>query len=292
MSSPFISDAFNRPPFAPPLAPAPSQLIDELASLVERRTMMQFAVERRTHFVNIVTARARAAGMQDVTAYVKRLLGVGAEAEIHALIDDLTINETTFFRNVPQIEMVSRVAIPEIVARKQKTSEPKVINIWSAACSTGQEVYTLAIVAFEALRFLPQWDVRVTGTDISPTVIEAARRGIYPKARLDTMPQNHLRFYFDDAGDQISVRDPLRRKVSFQQHNLRDVFPTGPFDIIFCRNVMIYFSRDEQAKLAARFKERLTTGGFLFIGHSETLQGLGVDYRLRIEDRGIAYQKE
>lgn len=276
---------------ARPNGSVPQPLLDELERLIERRTMMRFGVERRTHFVNTVNQRARAAGEQEVASYIRRVMGLGGEMELMALIDDLTINETTFFRNVPQLEMVTKIAIPEIIERKRATREPKRIDIWSAACSTGQEVYTLAILAYEAVRFMPEWDVRVFGTDISATVIETARRAVYPKARLDTMPPLTLTRYFDDLGDQIRVKDSLRHHTSFQQHNLKEQLPSGVFDIIFCRNVMIYFSRDEQAQLVRRFKERLAPQGFLFIGHSESLQGLGVDYRLRIHERGVAYQR-
>ena len=283
---------FPQPASAPPDAGPPQQLLDELSALVERRTMMQFGVERRSHFVGTLKARARAAGEADAASYVRRVMSPAGEAELLALIDDLTINETTFFRNVPQLEMVKNVALPETVARKRAAGEAKRINVWSAACSTGQEVYTLAILAYEALRFAPGWDVRVFGTDISPTVIETARRGVYPKARLDTVPPGVLARYFDDAGDEIRVKDLLRRVTLFQQHNLREQLPPGSFDIIFCRNVMIYFSREEQTRLVQKFYERLAPGGFLFVGHSESLQGLGVSYRLRIHERGIAYQKD
>jgi chemotaxis protein methyltransferase CheR len=105
------------------------------------------------------------------------------------------------------------------------------------------------------------------------------------------MPQGILPRYFDETGAEIRVKDVLRRITLFQHHNLRETLPAGIFDIIFCRNVMIYFSREEQARLVQKFKERLAPEGFLFIGHSESLQGLGVDYRLRIHERGIAYQR-
>lgn len=276
----------------PPPNETDTQLLAKLAAEIERRTLMQFGAERRAHFVNTVTARARAKGAADVPTYVRRLLAPGSEAELLALSDELTINETTFFRNVPQLDLVTKLAVPETVARKRAAGAAKRVDIWSAACSTGQEVYTLAILAFEALRLTAGWGVSVFGTDLSPTVLDTARRGLYPKARLDTMPAGMLPRYFDDLGEQLKVKDVLRRMVSFQQHNLCDTLPPGTFDIIFCRNVMIYFSREEQARLVQKFKERLAPGGFLFIGHSESLQGLGVDLRMRIHERGVVYQKE
>jgi chemotaxis protein methyltransferase CheR len=285
----FKSPVANSSSIARAAPPAP--MLDELAEKIERRTMMRFGTERRTHFVNTIAARGQATKALDSAAYIRGVLAPGGELELLILIDHLTINETTFFRNVPQMNLFSRIAISEIVARKKAANGPKRLDVWSSACSTGQEVYTLAILAYEALRFLPGWDVRVHGTDISPTVVDVARRGIYARARLDTMPPQMLTRYFDDVGGEIRAKDILRHITSFQQHNLCDSFPPAIFDVIFCRNVMIYFSREDQAKLAQKFKDRLTPEGFLFIGHSESLQGLNVDFRLRLEEGGVAYQR-
>jgi len=252
--------------------------------------MMQFGTERRNHFLNTVGARARIANLPDTASYVRSVLAPGGQAELMALIDDLTINETTFFRNVPQMKLFAKIA-GEIAGRKRTPGSPRRLNVWSAACSTGQEAYTLAILAYEALRFLPSWDVHVFGTDIAPSVIEVAKRGVYPKTRLDNMPPQILTRYFDDLGTEIRVKDVLRRLTSFQSHNLRDPFPAQTYDVIFCRNVMIYFSREDQVALAQRFGDRLAPEGFLFIGHSESLQGLDVKFRLRVEEGGVAYQK-
>ena len=290
MSTPF-NTAFPTTSFSPRPEAAPAALIDELATVIERRTLMQFGTDRRNHLLNTLAARARAIGDADVTAYVRRVMSPLGNTEMMLLVDDLTINETTFYRNVPQLNLFSKVALRDVIARKKAANAPKRLDIWSAACSSGQEVYTLAILAYEAVKFLPAWDVRVFGTDISPTVLTTARRGIYPKARLDTVPPGIIQRYFDDTGDKIQVKEALRRITTFQTHNLSDPAPPGTFDVIFCRNVMIYFSREEQAKLAQKFNDRLAPEGFLFIGHSESLQGLGVDFRLRIEEQGVAYQK-
>jgi chemotaxis protein methyltransferase CheR len=284
--------SISIPPTATQRTDIPSALINELASVIERRALMQFGTERRSHLINIVTARARELKEHDVAAYIRRAMLPGSEPELMMLIDDLTINETTFFRNAPQLELFARIILPEIIARKKATAGDRRINIWSAACSTGQEVYTLAMLAFDGMRFLPQWEANVLGTDISPTVVEIAKRATYPKARLDTVPPEFLTRYFDDLGDKIKVKDMLRRMVHFQVHNLNDPAPMGVFDVIFCRNVMIYFSREEQANLAKKFKSRLASGGCLFIGHSESLQGLDVGLKCRVQEGGVVYQKE
>ena len=286
-----IPSSFTIDPAAPSTPPPPA-LLAELVQRIEQRTMMLFGAERRNHLLNTLAARSRSTSNGDTTAYLQNVLSPLGESEFMTLIDTLTINETTFFRNVPQMNLFSKIVIPEIVARRRTERAPKRLNVWSAACSTGQEAYTLAILAYEALRFTPAWDVRVFATDISPTVLDVARRGVYPKSRLDTMPQEILRRYFDDQGDEIKVKDMLKHMTTFQTHNLKDAFSPFVYDVIFCRNVMIYFSREDQAKLVQRFRERLTPGGFLFIGHSESLHGLNVDLRLRLHEGGVTYQRD
>lgn len=270
----------------------PEAHLNELASIIERRTLMQFGAERRELLVGTLTSLASNAGVRDAAAYAAQLLAAGDESAMMALVDALTINETTFFRNVPQLNLFARIALPEIISRKRATSEPKVLQIWSAGCSTGQEAYTLAMLANEAVKPLFTWGVQILATDISPTVVAAAKAGVYPKARLDTLPAELRSRYFDDLGGQIRVKESLKRHVTFRQHNLRDPFPPTRFDAIFCRNVMIYFSRQEQARLAQRFAERLAPEGFLFIGHSESLQGLGVGLQLRMHNGGVVYQRD
>ena len=147
------------------------------------------------------------------------------------------------------------------------------------------------ILANEAVQPLYTWGVQILATDLSKRVLEVGRRATYPKARLDTMPPEIRTQYFHDLGDQIRVKDGIRQSVTFMQHNLRDPFPSDRFDVIFCRNVMIYFSRQDQIRLAQRFHDYLAPEGFLFIGHSESLQGLNVGLQMRLHNGGVAYQK-
>lgn len=283
---------FSIPLQSTRLEAAPTEALNRLAAYVEKRTLMQFGEERRTHFINTIAARVQAVGAPDMETYIRQVSGPGGDAEFMTLVDALTINETTFFRNVPQIEMFARVALPEMIERKKASGDTgKRLEVWSAACSTGQEVYTLGMLGLEALSAYPGWELHILGTDISSSVLETAKQGIYQKSRLDTMPPAMLARYFETVGEKIRVKDAVRRITSFQYHNLNDPLPLRQFDVIFCRNVMIYFSREEQARLAQKFKDRLTPGGFLFIGHSESLHGLDVDLQLRIKDRGVAYQK-
>jgi chemotaxis protein methyltransferase CheR len=273
-------------------SPIPEPLLCELVRLIEQRTLMQFGSERRDLLLNTLGALAGAAGAGDTATYAGKLLGAGHEKELMALVEALTINETTFFRNVPQLNLFAQYALPKVIARKRATSEPKNLKIWSAGCSYGQEAYTLAILAHELVQPLYTWGVQILATDLAKRVLEVGRRAVYPKARLDTMPPAVRTQYFHDLGEQIRVKDQIRQSVTFMQHNLRDPFPADRFDVIFCRNVMIYFSRQDQIRLAQRFHDHLAPEGFLFIGHSESLQGLNVGLQMRLHNGGVAYQKE
>lgn len=279
-------------PSGRPATLIPEPILSALATTIEQRTLMQFGNERRELLINTLTALAGAAGERDTVNYAGRLLGPGHETELMALVDALTINETTFFRNVPQLNLFAQQALPKIIARKRATSEPKVIKIWSAGCSCGQEPYTLGMLANEAVQPLYTWGVQILATDISPRVLEVARRGIYPKARLDTLPEHLRKEYFHELSAEIRVKDKLKQLVTFRQHNLCDPFPNDRFDVIFCRNVMIYFSRQEQLRLAQRFRDHLAPEGFLFIGHSESLQGVDVGLQMRLHNGGVAYQRD
>lgn len=289
MSTFFTPSSQFSPEMRVPLVPG--DLLDQLVHTIEQLTMMQFGTERRELLISTVVSIANESGDGDVCGYIRRIMQPSSKAEMNSLIDALTINETTFFRNVPQLKMFSTVALPEIMSRKRAANAPRRLRIWSAGCSTGQEAYTLAMLANDLLLMQPGWDLQIHATDISPTVLEMAQRGVYPKARLDTMPDTIRLRYLDDLGDRIQIKDSLRRSVTFRYHNLRDPFPIETYDVIFCRNVMIYFSREEQARLAQRFKDRLDAQGFLFIGHSESLQGLNVGLQLRMHEGGVAYQK-
>jgi chemotaxis protein methyltransferase CheR len=203
---------------------------------------------------------------------------------VRELINAISTNLTSFFRETKHFEFLSKQYLPELVATC-KAERRKRIRAWSAGCSTGEEPYTLAIILLEAIPDISSWDVKILATDIDSNVLETGRRGLYRKKQIEPMPPMFKGKYLtkEGRGEEATYRvsDAVRRLVAFRQLNLmRKPYPfAGPFDIIFCRNVMIYFNRETQEELVNRFYELLRPGGALFVGHSESLTG--VQHRFR-----------
>lgn len=198
--------------------------------------------------------------------------------------------ESTFFNDILQLVMLDGVAIPHLVARKTAANEPKHIKIWSAGCATGEEVYTLACVATEALREHEGWTFSVLASDPSMVALSTARAGFYPKTSMAAIPADVVEAHFDDCGDEIRASEHLRKCVSFLRHNLRDRLPDGTFDVVVCDGVMSTMPPEEQARLSHALAENVVGDGFLFVGRAERVDALEADFRERIEARG-AFQK-
>ena len=216
--------------------------------------------------------RLRALGLPSFHAYCDYLDGAGGEAEISMLISALTTNVSHFFRETHHFDILRTEVLPPLVARAQAG---KRVRIWSAGCANGQEPYSILMTMIEAGMPLDR-DVRVLATDIDPTVIQHARDGIYPDTMLSGLPDALRTRHFVECptakGRHWRAEDVLRQAVHFRVLNLLDAWPMqGCFDAIFCRNVVIYFDAETQARLWHRFAQQLTPDGWLFIGHSERL---------------------
>ena len=209
----------------------------------------------------------------DYYDYVKT--GEGTD-EFIAMIDSLSTNLTSFFREDGHFRALSRI-VPELAREGARRGRPR-IRLWSAGCSSGEEPYTMAITALEAAQGLNA-EIRILATDISTRVLKKAAQGVYPAERVKSVPPDLLRKYFQVGqgswAGHYRVKRDVRDLVSFERFNLMDPPPPGdPFDVIFCRNVMIYFDKKTQEGLVNRFHGCLVRGGYLFIGHSESLTGL------------------
>ncbi len=193
--------------------------------------------------------------------------------ELVRLIDILTTNKTDFFREPAHFDFLVDHVVPGVVA----SGRP--LRIWSAGCSTGEEPYTLSMLLRETLP--ARYDFRILATDISTQVVAAAKRGTYPAQQLsDVSPQRQQRFFTSASDGSATVTAELRAPISFAHLNLMANWPmSGPFDVIFCRNVMIYFDKPTVTRLVNRFHALLAPGGHLFIGHSESLTAIEHRYR-------------
>lgn len=197
--------------------------------------------------------------------------------ELVTMLDALSTNLTQFFREPAHFQYLTEKIIPRLAA--PSPSGGARLRIWSAGCSSGEEPYTIAISLAETIANLARWDVAILATDISTRVLARAAKGVYGANGLAALPPGCLRKYFAAAGaggDSLyQVNESIRRLVSFGRLNLMEHWPMrGPFDVIFCRNVMIYFDKTVQAQLVNRFHEILAPGGTLCIGHSESLAGV------------------
>lgn len=219
--------------------------------------------------------RLRHFGFSTYTEYYRLVASGTHEAELQMMVDLLTTNETYFFREEKHFEFLATRVLPKCPAGAP-------FNVWSAACSSGEEVYTIAMVLAEHFGVQGNW--QVTGSDISQRVLAAAQRGLYPVERARGIPPEYLRKYclkgVRSQEGTVLVDSPLRKHTRFLQVNLNQELPElGSFDVIFLRNVMIYFDNDTKRDVVARLVRQLRPGGHFIVGHSESLNGVNGELR-------------
>ncbi len=212
------------------------------------------------------------------------------DEELAAIIDIITVNETYFFREQNQLKAFSEEVLPEL---KKTNKDRKRLRIWSAGCSTGEEPYTLAMLILEKGLF-PDWHIEIFGSDINQRVLQVARTGAYRKNSFRTTEPYFLRKYFkaDEGSDRIS--DGVKQYVNFSYLNLLDPFKVklvGKMDVVFCRNVLIYFDHPSRRKVIDMFYERLVDGGYLLLGHAESLINISAAFTLKHLKYDMVYQK-
>ena len=210
-----------------------------------------------------VMKRIRELGVRDFAHYLKYLENDSSGKEFLALVDVLTTNKTSFFRESRHFEFIVEHVLPEISGRQVKW--------WSAGCSSGQEPVTCSIVIQEA--GINPRAVKILGTDISRDVIRTAKQGVYPAKDIESIRSKLVRNYFNKVSDrQYQIAQKVRDMITYGRLNLKKSWPLdGLFQVIMCRNVMIYFNRETQQELVHRFRQLLEPGGYLFLGHSESI---------------------
>lgn len=214
-----------------------------------------------------------------------------SKAEWDLLIEVLTINETYFYREDKQLLVFQHKVLPSVLSTKP--TQP--IKVWSAACSTGEEPYSLAMTVVDSGMYSSN-EVRIVGTDINKKVLQFATAGMYSKRSLSfrRIPQTWLETYFTDVTDEYEVRDTIKQMVSFKYLNLLDeekMSDEQEYDVIFCRNVFIYFDQETIKKIATSFYHSLKKGGLLFLGHAETISNMGIGFETINTDGTFYYRK-
>ncbi|MGE5363029.1 MAG: CheR family methyltransferase [Bacteroidota bacterium] len=215
--------------------------------------------------------------------------------ELRYLYEAITINETFFFRNQPQLDALVSSVIPELLKSTSKFNKNK-IRIWSAASSSGEEAYSVAMTLTDLIKpRFPQLDFEIVGTDINQAMVDTAKKGVYREYSVRNTPPYYLKKYFKISGSTYEVDPAIRNMVSFKVLNLYDdIGMKGMlnFDIIYCANVLIYFDVKSKIKVVSHLYNSLYKGGYLFIGYSETLHGISKAFKLVSYPKTIGYKKE
>lgn len=225
--------------------------------------------------------------------YVKS--GYSGSTETRYLFEAITINETYFFRNQPQLDALITKTLPEIISSKEKLGQKK-IKIWSAGCSSGEEAYSLAIMINDLIKTkYANIEYEIVGTDISNAVVDLARRGSFKEYSIRNTPGYYLRKYFKTNGQSFDLDPEIKNMVYFKLLNLHDdqgMRAMINYDIIICANVLIYFDQSSKVKVINHLYNSLNKGGFLFIGYSETLHGISKAFKLNSFPKTVGYKKE
>lgn len=256
-----------------------------LSSFIYRECGIKMPPAKRTMLEGRLQKRLKTLGMPSFRSYCDFLFSQeGLRNELVHMIDVVTTNKTDFFRESTHFDYLTQVVLPEW-ANKRRYSTQK-LQVWSAGCSTGEEPYTLAMVLSEFAARTPAFDFQILATDISSRVLERAMTAIYEEERVVPVPAEMRRKYLlrsrDHSRQLVRIVQELRHKIRFRRLNFMDddFGFSERMDIIFCRNVIIYFDRSTQEALLNKFHRQLSPGGLIFMGHSETLNGLDVPLEL------------
>jgi chemotaxis protein methyltransferase CheR len=270
-----------------------SDQFDRLREIIYTRSGISFQPAKKYILESRLGRRLSELEIDNYDDYITFLtIGPYRDDEFQEMFNRITINETSFFRNNPQLEVFERVALPKLLEAK---SSSKRLRLWSAACSSGEEPYTLAMMIHRTLgiRFA-DWRIEILGTDISQKVLDMASEGVYSNYAMRSTSPTVLNKYFRQEGQSYVLDPTIQQMVTFEKHNLKDRLGAkrhGIFDVIFCRNVMIYFDEEMKKGVVKLFEEMLDPNGWLFIGHSETLRGISTAFEGQPYPEGFCYRK-
>ncbi|GAB4294821.1 MAG: protein-glutamate O-methyltransferase CheR [Desulfuromonadia bacterium] len=279
--------------FASPIEPLGDEEFRLLRDLIHRYCGIFFDDSSRLILEKRLLRRVEALNLTSYRDYYHYLrYDEQRSREFVELMDILTTNETYFFREEYQLKAFTDEILPEIHERKSKGGD-RSLRIWSAGCSSGEEPYTISMLLLDKPEF-HGWRVEIIGTDISQRVLQIARRGVYGKSAFRATPERHIIRHFIEEEGGMRISDPVRERVSFSQFNLMDsqrLMLLGKMDLIFCRNVIIYFDQEAKRQVIDSFYRMLNDYGFLLLGHAESLMNLSTAFTLRHFTNDMVYQK-
>ena len=262
-----------------------------LRSMLYRRTGLSFAPSHHQFLRNRVSPRMQASGETTFGGYLRRLDSAMDTREMQSLVNAVTVNETHFFRELYQFDCLVDSLLGEVVAGRPPGST---VRLWSLPCSTGEEPYSIALQLLERWPLVDQYNVEILGSDIDTRVLQSARAGVYSERSLRDVPAHYRERYFSRAGDNWRLSDAVRASVDFSHVNISDPRQTGQFhdvDVVFCRNLLIYF--DDESRLAAtqNLYRALRPGGFACLGHSESMARISSQFATRRFPQAVVFQK-
>ncbi|MFQ5572074.1 MAG: CheR family methyltransferase [Rhodothermales bacterium] len=270
------------------------QSFAELRAFIYDKTGIYFQDNKRYLLESRIGRRVNALKMPNFGAYCGLIRNGGMHRELSLLVNAVTINETFFFRNEAKFDIVEKELLPDIIEQRLAQGQRRV-RIWSAACSTGDEPYTIALIVKERLQpRYPHVTFDIVGTDINTEVLEKAKAGIYGEYAVRNVPPTMLNRHFKREGVRYVLNPEVRRMVSFKNVNLMErvgMMSMRAIDIVLCANVLIYFDNKAKQQAVSSIYNSLNTGGYLLVGFSETLYGVTQSFQPVRFDKSIAYKK-
>jgi chemotaxis protein methyltransferase CheR len=257
---------------------------DRYRELIYAESGITFTPTNRSILESRLKEQLREKGIISVAAYIEKIKS--DKEELKGFLDSITTNLTRFFRNQAHFDALEKFIIPEVINIKKN---PCTIRIWSAGCSTGEEPYTIAMLLSEILP--PPWNFDILASDISLKCLMTAKEGFYADNRIVGVPDNYLVKYFDKVDGGYKVKPTLQSKIRFDYHNLKNDSGHRGLDVVFCRNVIIYFDEQAQTAVMRRFWDSMAAKSFLFIGHSESLFGMDTKFEFLKTEWATLYRK-
>lgn len=242
---------------------------EAIQKIVHERAGIALGATKRSLVYSRVSRRLRLGGFSDFQSYLRFVTSPSGVREMEQMIDALTTNVTNFFREKYHFDHLASTVVPGLVTQARRGEK---IRLWSSACSSGQEAYSMALVLLDRFPDVGEHDVRILATDINAGMVEKGMSGRYDLEDVQSIPRHLRERWMKEEGDKAVFLEPVRRLVAFRRLNLLDEWPMKiPFSVIFCRNVAIYFDRSTQDRLWQRLAGQMRPGGYLYIGHSEKI---------------------
>jgi chemotaxis protein methyltransferase CheR len=262
--------------------------LSEIRMLIEERTGIHFDESRDRFIRGRVLEHLREKNYERGTDLLRAVRKSNVEYE--AFLERLLTQETSFFRYPAVYETFEKRVLPELHVKKF-WNNPRTLRIWSAGCSTGEEPYSVAITIADSLTFSDSWNVEILATDVGRQALKQAERGVYAGRSIGSVREGQLANHFSQVEGGYQVKPRARKMVTFAQINLASAVYVGRMDVIFCMNVLIYFSEERRRTLVQRFYDTLEPGGYLFLGHSESISKMPVKFQAIVLNDCILYRK-